>query len=650
MKELLELRGVRREYRSGERVFAAIKDINLTIGAGEFVAIVGPSGSGKSTLMYILGCLDHPTAGSYSVAGQETGALGADALATLRRKRFGFVFQRYNLLPDLTALANVEVPAIYAAEGRKERHLRASRLLTRLGLADRTEHRPAQLSGGQQQRVSIARALMNGGEIILADEPTGALDSCAGDEVLLILKELHARGHTIIVVTHDPKVAERAGRVIELRDGEVVTDRHSLGTLLTHPFIPRCGRDLRHTTLSRLRDRPLELLEMAAVAMRAHRLRTFLTMLGIIIGIASVATVVALGAGARERVLSEIRAIGTNTLDIHPGRDWGDEWAARINTLNSSDAEVLSQQGYIDSVTPTISATASVRFGSASLSSTINGVGDQYFRVHDMEVVAGKSFTAADARELAQVTLVDERAREKLFLHGENPIGQVIFLGLMPVRVIGVVRAKSTLFGSSQNLNVWVPYTSVMGRMLGTTFLRSITVRIRDDASVDRAADAVSQLLIARHGQKDFFIFNADTVKKTVESTTATMSLLIASIAVISLMVGGIGVMNVMLVSVTERTREIGIRTAVGARRSDILQQFQIEAMLVCLIGGALGILVALTIGFIYSHLFSNLPMIFSPLSIIAAIAVSMGIGLAFGYLPARHAAQLDPVEALGRE
>jgi macrolide transport system ATP-binding/permease protein len=647
---MIVLKGVCRDYALGEGVFSALKNIELTIHAGEYLAVVGASGSGKSTLMNILGCLDRPTAGTYVVADQDTAQLDADALAALRREHFGFIFQRYNLLPDLTALGNVEVPAMYAGLDRRERHSRAAAILARLGLDDRLHHRPSQLSGGQQQRVSVARALMNGGEIILADEPTGALDSHVGEEVLAILKQLHGQGHTVIVVTHDAKVAEHANRIIELADGEIVSDRRTIEPASFPTKNPLFRRDLGVLKRGRDSDSLIDALRSALLAMRAHRLRTFLTMLGIIIGIASVASVVALGAGGRERVLSDIRGIGTNTLDIYPGRDWGDEKAASIHTLIAQDAEVLAQQSYVDSATPIVSTQASIRFGSVSLNTSVNGVGDAYFRVHAVEITQGQAFSSLDTRDLAQVAVIDDHAREKLFLHGENPIGQVILLGKMPVRLIGVARPKGTVFGSTQNLNVWAPYTSVMGRMLGSVALRSITVRIRDEAPMDWAADAVTQTLTARHGRKDFFLFNADTIRKTVESTTATLTWLIASIAVISLIVGGIGVMNIMLVSVTERTREIGLRTAVGARRSDILHQFLIEAVLVCLIGGSFGVALALGVGFAYSHLSSTFPMIFSPFSIIAAIAVSTAIGIAFGYLPAHHAANLNPIDALARE
>lgn len=647
---MIELQGVCRDYPSGGGIFSALKNIDLQIQAGEYLAIVGASGSGKSTLLNILGCLDRPSSGSYVVAGQNTARLDADALAALRREHFGFIFQRYNLLPDLTALGNVEVPAVYAGFDRPERRARATAILARLGLEDRLHHRPSQLSGGQQQRVSIARALVNGGQIILADEPTGALDSHVGEEVLAILKELHGQGHTILVVTHDPKVALRAERVIEFADGEIVSDHRTSEAAPVSTRNPSFRRDLAGSALGGMRDSVFEALRMALLAMRAHRLRSFLTMLGIIIGIASVASVVALGAGGRERVLADIRGIGTNTLDIYPGKDWGDEKAASIQTLNAADAQALAQQSYVDSVTPMVSTQASIRSGNVSLSALVNGVGDQYFRVHHFEVTAGQVFSADDTRQLAQVAVIDDHAREKLFLHGEDPIGQVVFLGKMPVRVIGVARSKGNVFVASNNLNIWVPYTSVMGRMLGVSPLRSITVRIRDEAPMDWGADAVTQILTARHGRKDFFIFNTDTIRKTVESTTATLTLLIASIAVISLIVGGIGVMNIMLVSVTERTREIGIRTAVGARRADILQQFLIEAVLVCLIGGVLGVALALTIGLIYSHVSTTFPMIFSPVSIVAALTVSTLIGVAFGYLPARHAANLNPIDALARE
>jgi macrolide transport system ATP-binding/permease protein len=647
---LLQLEQIRREYPSGEEVFAALKDVDLIINAGEMVAIVGASGSGKSTLMNILGCLDRPTSGTYSVAGHDTAAMDADALAALRRERVGFIFQRYNLLPELSALENVEVPAVYAGQEKTFRHRRAASLLARLKLAQRQNHRPSQLSGGQQQRVSIARALMNGGEIILADEPTGALDSHVGEEVLAILKELNAEGHTIIIVTHDPKVAQHADRIIELSDGQIVSDcrsgtRRTLGVQLERPSPHQVP-----TSLRKFVTQSVEALRMALVSMTSHRLRTFLTMLGIVIGIASVASVVALGRGGQERVLASIRIIGTNTIDIYPGKDWGDEKASSIHTLIPADAEAIAQQGNIDSVTPIVSKSSTLRFGNVSVDATITGVGESYFRVHEIDFSMGGAFSAAHTLRLIQVVVIDDNTRKALFVHGEEPLGQIIILGVVPFRVIGVTKHKENMEYLGQGLNVWAPYTSVMGRILGQQHLKSISARVRDDAPTDLVADVITRLLTRRHGRKDFYIYNTDAIRKAVEDTTSTMRFVVASIAVVSLIVGGIGVMNIMLVSVTERTREIGVRTAVGARRADILRQFLIEAVIVCLIGGMLGVALAFGMSFVFSQVFTDFPMIFSLSSVVTAVTVSTVIGVVFGFIPARHAALLDPVEALARE
>jgi macrolide transport system ATP-binding/permease protein len=647
---LLELKAARREYPSGEGVFVALKDLDLTIEAGEMVAIVGASGSGKSTLMNILGCLDRLSSGKYYVAGRDTSDLDADALAALRRERIGFIFQRYNLLPDLTALQNVEVPAVYAGCERQERHERATTLLHALKLHDRMNHRPSQLSGGQQQRVSIARALMNGGEIILADEPTGALDSHVGVEVLSILRKLHAEGHTIIIVTHDMKVARHAERIIELSDGRIVSDKRRsvqkfLGDILPEPTPQRVG-----SPLTTLWDQFTEAFRMALRAMTSRRLRTFLTMLGIIVGIASVASVVALGRGGQERILESIRIIGTNTIDVYPGKDFGDEAALNIHTLIPDDANAVAQQGHIDSVTPTVVKTSSFRFSNISVGGTINGVGEEYFRVHGVDFARGHAFSVVERQRLLQVVVIDDNTRKALFVHGEDPVGKVIFLGMVPFRVIGVTRHEENMEYLGQGLNAWAPYTAVMGRILGQQYLKSISARVSDDAPVDLVADVITRLLTHRHGRKDFYIFNTDTIRKSVEDTTSTMRLVVGSIAVVSLIVGGIGVMNIMLVSVTERTREIGVRSAVGARRTDILRQFLIEAVLVCLIGGVLGVALAFGISFAFSQAFKDFPMIFSTSSIVAAVAVSTIVGVVFGFLPARTAARLNPVEALARE
>ncbi|HFF1621050.1 TPA: MacB family efflux pump subunit [Yersinia enterocolitica] len=653
-KILLQLDNVSRWFISGEERVRVLKNINLTIHSGEMVAIVGASGSGKSTLMNILGCLDKPSSGEYLVAGRIPQHLDSNELAELRREHFGFIFQRYHLLNDLSAQENVEIPAIYAGVNREERRQRAASLLSRLGLVDRLDYRPSQLSGGQQQRVSIARALMNGGEVILADEPTGALDTHSGTEVLNILKGLHQQGHTVVIVTHDMSIAEHAQRIIELRDGEVISDRQMPQPELPAKISTIETPDIAHkpplTSWKAQRDRLQEAFKMALLAMSAQRLRTLLTMLGIIIGIASVVSVVALGKGSQQQVLANINSMGTSTLEIFPGKDFGDMRSAAIHTLRATDADALAQQGYIHSVTPTVSTSTTLRYGNKSVSGTVNGVGEQYFLVRGYTLAQGMAFNRTSVDNLMQEAVIDENTRDKLFPNGENPLGKVILLGSLPCRVIGVAAKKQSGFGSDENLNVWIPYTTAMKRMLGQSYLKSITVRVNDDIDLANAEQGVTKLLTQRHGTQDFFVMNTDSIRQTIEKTTSTMTLLVSMIAVISLVVGGIGVMNIMLVSVTERTKEIGVRMAVGARASDIMQQFLIEAVLVCLLGGGLGVVLSLAIGLLFSQFSSSFSMVYSATSIITAFICSSLIGVIFGFFPAQRAAQMDPIRALERE
>ena len=649
-KVLLEITDLERSFPSGETRVKVLKGLNLKIHAGEMVAIMGASGSGKSTLMNILGCLDRPTAGSYKVDGKETGSLDNDELAALRRDYFGFIFQSYHLLSHLDAVCNTEMPAVYSGVNKKERTARADSILKRLGLEGRGHHRPSQLSGGQQQRVSIARSLMNGGEVILADEPTGALDSKSGMEVIGILRELHARGHTIILVTHDASVARQAQRIVKVMDGEIISDEANPDA--PAPLETESRQAARPHKQSRWSTRFglfLEAFKMAWVAMTTHRLRTFLTMLGIIIGITAVVSVVAVGLGAKQKVIDDINSIGTNTIDVYPGTGWGDIRSARVETLVPADLEALQAQVYVDSLTPNINASEQLRYRNIVASASIKGVGEAYFRVKDMTMESGRALLERDVKSLSQVAVIDQNTKDKLFPDGDNPVGQTILAGNVPVIVVGVAAEKESAF-KDENLNIWMPYTAVMSRISGQQYFSSITVRVADGMSNEIAQQGIEHLLTTRHGTKDVYTRSSDTILKTVEKTTTTLALLISSIAVISLVVGGIGVMNIMLVSVTERTREIGIRMAVGARQTDILQQFLIEAVLVCMIGGTIGILLSFGVGAIFSFFVSAISMQFSILSIVMAFACSTFIGVLFGFLPARNAAQLDPIEALARE
>ncbi|OJU88734.1 MAG: macrolide ABC transporter permease/ATP-binding protein MacB, partial [Acinetobacter sp. 38-8] len=625
---LLEVSDLTREFPAGEGTVQILKGIDLKIYAGELVAIVGQSGSGKSTLMNILGCLDKPSAGSYKVNGRETRQLEPDELAQLRREYFGFIFQRYHLLGDLSAAGNVEVPAIYAGVDSHIRQERSAELLSELGLEERLHHRPSQLSGGQQQRVSIARALMNGGDVILADEPTGALDKNSGIEVMRILRELNAKGHTIILVTHDLNVAKNATRIIEISDGNIISDRANVPE--------NADSDLEHQTLQRTPqkktsawrsffDRLGEAFRMALLAMNAHRMRTFLTMLGIIIGIASVVSVVALGNGSQKQILENISSLGTNTITVYQGRGFGDNSrASQVKTLVPADAEALAEQPYVDGVSPSANTSVTLRYKDTEASATVNGVSADFFYVRGMTFKSGQPFDKNSVTQRAQDVVIDTNTEKTFFADGTNPVGQVLLLGSVPSRIIGVIDAQQGFMGNSDSLNVYLPYSTVMSRMLGQSNVRSIIVRIKDEYPSSAAENAILTLLEQRHGAQDVFTQNSDSIRETIQQTTATMTLLISAIAVISLVVGGIGVMNIMLVSVTERTQEIGVRMAVGARQSDILQQFLIEAILVCLLGGVLGVLLSLGIGQIIGHFAKGIiEMSYSTTSIVAAFVCS---------------------------
>ncbi|MCR5085084.1 MAG: MacB family efflux pump subunit [Succinivibrionaceae bacterium] len=650
---LLTLRGVRRSYPSGDGEVEVLHGIDLEIRRGEMVAIIGPSGSGKSTLMNIIGCLDAPTGGSYEVGGQDTSAMLPDELAQLRRDFFGFIFQRYHLLGHLSASENVQVPSIYAGVRPQRRAARASDLLGRLGLSEREGYRPSQLSGGQQQRVSIARALMNGGQIILADEPTGALDTKSGEEVMRILSELNAEGHTVIIVTHDPRIARCARRIITIRDGTVVSDEQNPEAPKAAPAAPGgaeavINNSWAHTWRS-LADRFYEAFVMASRAMRSNRLRTLLTMLGIIIGIMAVVSVVALGRGASERIISNISALGTNTLTVYPGTHMGDVRSGKHRTLTVRDLQVLEGQPFVDSATSTLTRSVLIRQGNKESDGTAYGVTTNYFRVYGMEIEAGRLFNEREERERSQVAVIDSNTASSLF-GATSPVGRKLLLNTLPVTVVGVLKKTDSPFMREGQLMVYLPYTSVMSRLMNQNYLSSIVLRIKDGFSAAVAEKSLKALLTTRHGRVDFFVMSSDTIMRSINETTQTFTLLISAIAVISLLVGGIGVMNIMLVSVTERTREIGIRMAVGARQADIMAQFLIESVLVCLMGGFLGVVLSFLMGQALGYLAPGIAMSFSVFSIVAAVVTSSLIGIAFGFMPARSAARLNPIEALARE
>jgi len=641
---LIELDQIRKTFITGGGVAVeALRGVSLSIHAGEFVAIMGASGSGKSTLMNILGCLDKPTSGAYRFAGREVAALDADALAWLRREAFGFVFQSYNLLPSATAEENVEIPAVYAGLDAQARKVRAYELLDRLGVGERAHHRPSQLSGGQQQRVSIARALMNGGQVILADEPTGALDSKSGAEVIQLLEDLAAQGHTVILITHDPKVAAHAHRVIEIRDGEIVADSgtRSAGHA---PAVALSAQDESPSIFSGLN----ESLSMATRALKANFFRTILTLLGIVIGVGSVVAMLAIGEGAKQRVVDQIGSMGTNLIVVRPlrARD------ATVNaTLTPDDAEAIAGLPNVLASMPDVSGEQTVRYGNVDYrpEDIVATTTDLPF-TRSWPVAHGAFFTEQDIEDYAPVAVLGDLVYETLFPDGGDPVGQYILIANVPFQVIGVMSPKGAMSANEDADDVvFVPLTTGMMRIFGQRHLGSITVAVSDLSEMDATQTEILDLLKARHdGSENFRIRNMADLLETATTAQNTLTTLLAAVAAISLLVGGIGIMNIMLVSVTERTREIGIRMATGARQRDILQQFLSEALMVSAIGGVVGVIGGVAVGLAIEAF--GTPILFTATPMILAFACAAATGLVFGYAPARKAARLDPVVALAND
>lgn len=649
---ILSLTGIKKSFTFGDDAIQVLHGIDLDIYAGEMVAIIGQSGSGKSTLMNIMACLDMPNAGDYRLEGVSVLTMSAEQLANLRRDKFGFIFQRYQLLSSLNATDNVAMPAIYAGMGRVERWQRARILLAKLGLEQRTNHYPNQLSGGQQQRVSIARALMNGGQIIFADEPTGALDSGSSRDVMAILNELNQEGHTVILVTHDPKIAQTASRVVEIADGKIIKDtaqsNRSHSVHQTSQENQAQAFTNHQVTSFRFISRVKEAFRMAILTMIANKMRTLLTMLGIIIGIASVVLIVALGNGSKQKILKEINSMGSATINVSNGsHDGDDEQVLNTGSLTIDDMYILEKQPFVQTVSPDLSMTMQAQVGNTTKSVQVDGVGIYHHKLQNVQFEAGAMFRQSDLDDFSQHIIISDKTKKALFPRS-SALGQVVLLNGTPTRVVGVFKYKGIEGNYDRSLKIWLPYRTYQARFAGdNSYLNSITVLLKKDYSSALASENITQILTKRHGQKDFSLFNSDSLAKTVEKTAQSLTLLIGAIAVISLLVGGIGVMNIMLVSVTERTGEIGVRMAVGATYKDIVGQFLIEAMVVCAIGGILGVLLSFGFGALLG--FFKISVIFSPISIILAVSCASVIGLVFGLMPAHRAATMNPIDALNK-
>ena len=661
---LIELRELSRHYVMGKPsttsavVVQALQGVNLCIEAGEYVAIMGQSGSGKSTMMNILGCLDRPSEGQFLIDGKDASGFKPDELAALRRERFGFIFQRYHLLADMDALANAALPAVYSGRSSRQRLQRAAELLVGLGLGERMHHKPNELSGGQQQRVSIARALMNGGQIILADEPTGALDSASGADMLRHLDALHDQGHTIIVVTHDAKVAAHAKRVIELYDGKVVSDN---GTPTGHypPVLPNSLINNEGSWWAHRLVQLREALSSALAALRANRLRSALSMLGICIGIMAVVSTTALGDAARKGIENSLGASVASKMWV---------WAspnklprgAKTQSFRPYELDAMRAILGVVDVQPTQQLQGSLRHGTEQTNGETQSA-TPYSLVADQQMLElGRYFIPADMDNRAQLAIINYRLWNDLFKRNISALGATVLIdmgvgtsksvgGALPVQVIGVLKEKRD--GERMNgAGLYVPQTTFASKIdsdPNTTSFKIVVAAGQDPLGIEKQ---VHHRLKSLHGVEDFGIWNGDKLFRSFQDTMAIIAFVFTGVGAIALLVGGVGVMNIMLVSVSERTCEIGIRMAVGARQSDVRMQFLIESVMLCCLGGLAGLALSWLAAQGANAMQTYVTIEISGKAVALAFGVSSSIGLLFGTLPAQRAALLSPVEALSRE
>ena len=656
---MIELRHISKTYHMGLEEVRALQDISLKIAPGEFVAIMGPSGSGKSTLMHVLGLLDRPDSGEYYLGQKKLNDLSDDELAAVRNRLIGFVFQQFHLLPRMSALENASLPLVYAGKQRLKEL--AEKRIEEVGLESRKNHRPNELSGGQQQRVAIARSLVNDPLIIFADEPTGNLDSKSKEEIIAILKGLNEKGKTIIMVTHENEMSQHAKRVIRVLDGKIISDtvqgrvlkpgEENQADNAIEGVLSKQERKARETQL-------LEYLRQAAQSMISHKMRSFLSILGILIGVGAVIAMLAVGTGAKASIEQQLASLGSNLIIVMPGssRIGGiSSGAGAVTRFTFQDvAEIEKLTDNVKLVSPTVSGKGQVVYGNKNWNTQIEGDGVNYASIRAAVPVMGRFFTDEEVKRRDKVAVLGATVVRQIF-GDTNPIGETIKINLKNFKVIGILPTKGATGFRDQDDIAVIPVTTAMYRVFGKEYIDSISVEAASPEAISVAQDAVSKIIIKEHHlvtkdeQDTFQIRNMADLKNTLESTTKTMSVLLGAIAAISLLVGGIGIMNIMLVSVTERTREIGLRKAIGATNKDILVQFLIESVLMSFLGGVVGILLGSGVAALIT-IFAGWSVKVSASSVILATSFSVVVGVVFGLWPAQKASQLDPIEALRYE
>lgn len=649
---MIHVRNIRKAYRMGDTEVDALRDVSLHIDQGDFVAIMGPSGSGKSTLMHIMGLLDVPSSGSYQLHGEEVSKLSEDQLAIVRRNEIGFIFQQFNLLPRLPSWQNASLPLLYS-----EKHFdkeMALKVLSQVGLASRADHRPNELSGGQQQRVAISRALINNPRIIFADEPTGNLDSKSEKEIMDILKGLNAQGITLIVVTHEEEIGAQAKRLIRMRDGLIVSDERREPLPEVQLEKAPSQRKIEKLQYGEI----LEHFRQGYKTLVSNKVRSGLSMLGILIGVAAVVTMLALGSGAQKSIEKQLASLGSNLLILRAGsvRVGGimQESGTRVRITTDDVAVLRTTIPDIKEAGPNVQGRGQVTYLDKNWNTTVLGVAPVFVKIRSSEPVMGRFFSDDENRQRSLVAVIGQTVARELF-GDKHPLGEWIKINRINFQVIGVLPEKGAQGPQDQDDRIVIPVQTGMYRLFGKDYVDSVDIEVSTPEQIQTVQDSIKEVLNKRHrvplsAQEDAFqIFNMADLQTALSESSKTMSMLLSSIAAISLLVGGIGIMNIMLVSVTERTREIGLRKAIGARKFDILMQFLAESVVVSVVGGCLGIFLAWGVTVLLSR-FLGWPMTIS----LGAVALSFGfsvlIGLIFGIYPAKKGSDLHPIQALRHE
>ena len=644
---ILSLKNINKSYITENGISSVIEDLSMDVFKGEILALIGRSGSGKTTLLNIIGCLDDMTHGKYYINGVDVSSLDSDSKSHLRGLFFGFIFQKYNLLKDFTAIENVCIPASYLGTPLRLRETKALEIFYTLGLKNKINASPSQLSGGQQQRVSIARALINDAEVILADEPTGALDNKSAHEVISELKRLNQVGKTIIIVTHDNSIANHAHRIIEIDEGKIKSIKR-IKQIAEIKNDENPLKEISFTSKIKFVDLFKNSLSFALKSINGNRSRTLLTILGIIIGITSVALVSALGEGAKNKVMKDINSFGNYSLEIYPGNSWDDHSPGAGESLKNNDIDQLASLNYIQWLSPVMYSSNTVKFTNNEVKVNVVGVGSDFIKMQPLSLIQGSFFSVHDISNFAQSVIIDSQLSEALFKKN-NPIGQIILVGVIPCTVIGVVKLQANNFLQNASPTVWLPYSSVMYRFDNKKHFDAIKIQLHDfNSSIDK--ERLAEFLERIHGKKDFFIIDSADSRNILEKVYFTLSLMISSIALVSLVVGGIGVMNIMVVAVSERKKDISILMALGARQRDIFLQFLSEAMIITFLGCIIGIVMAEFLCLVINLTQNDIYISISINSIILSVAVSIAVGLIFGLYPAKRAAKLNPVFHLSNE